>query len=142
WLTLTFSRPSGLDLVLGEPRGSFHRSPGWAAAGPTAGTAAWRRLLFGWPPFFWVWRSCVSWWFLVGSLPFFWLWDIPLLKVTFAIRALLPAGEEVLRRWNGETFLRCGRGFAVSRAGDRRTCRAKGRLRNCGNHWRKTSPTG
>ncbi|MCS7281939.1 MAG: adenosylcobinamide-phosphate synthase CbiB [Anaerolineae bacterium] len=100
---LTLLGAIGLDLVLGEPRGSFHPVSWmgwwldrWWQWRPGQGRV--RQFLFGMAAvLLGVALFALPWWFLSrASLPFFWLWSIPLLKVTFAIRALLRAGEEVL----------------------------------------------
>ncbi|MCS7179083.1 MAG: adenosylcobinamide-phosphate synthase CbiB [Anaerolineae bacterium] len=91
-----------LDLALGEPRGSLH---------PVAWMGCWLDRWWGWRP-----RKGPARQFLFGMMavllgmalfalpcwllsraspPLFWLWSVPLLKVTFALRALLQAGEEV-----------------------------------------------
>ncbi|MCX7680436.1 MAG: adenosylcobinamide-phosphate synthase CbiB [Anaerolineae bacterium] len=92
-----------LDLALGEPRGSFHPVTWmgrwldeWWRLRPRRGPV--RQFLFGTTTvLLGAMLFALPWWFLArASLPLFWLWSIPLLKVTFAVRALLRAGEEVL----------------------------------------------
>lgn len=100
---LTLLGAIGLDLALGEPRGSFHPvswmgwwlDRGWQWR-PRQGRV--QQFLFGMAAvLLGAALFALPWWFLSrASLPLFWLWSIPLLKVTFAIRALLRAGEEVL----------------------------------------------
>ncbi|MBC8255165.1 MAG: cobalamin biosynthesis protein CobD [Ardenticatenia bacterium] len=99
WWVITLLGALALDLALGEPPNAFHpvawmgrfigwgwrRSPrrgplrqfAWGAALVLAGTA-----LFSLP------------WALL-DIPLRWLWSIPLLKLTFSIRALFQAGREV-----------------------------------------------
>lgn len=100
---LTLLGALALDLALGEPRGSLHPvawmgrwlEEAWRLR-PRTGPA--RQFLFGMTAvLLGAALFALPWWFLSrASLPLFWLWSIPLLKVTFALRALLRAGEEVL----------------------------------------------
>ncbi|MBC7227565.1 MAG: cobalamin biosynthesis protein CobD [Thermoflexales bacterium] len=92
-----------LDLAFGEPRGFLHPVSwmgrwldGWWQLRPQRSRV--RQFLFGTTAvLLGVVLFALPWWFLQrASLPLFWLWSIPFLKVTFAIRALLRAGEEVL----------------------------------------------
>lgn len=92
-----------LDVALGEPRGFLHPVvwmgrwlEGWWRLRPREGRV--RQFLFGTTAvLLGVALFALPGWFLSrASLPLFWLWSIPLLKVTFALRALLRAGEEVL----------------------------------------------
>lgn len=100
---LTLLGAVALDLALGEPRGPLHPVAwmgrwleGWWRLRPRRGRA--RQFLFGTTAvLLGVALFALPWAFLQrASLPLFWLWSIPLLKVTFAIRSLLWAGEEVL----------------------------------------------
>lgn len=90
-----------LDVIAGEPQGLFHPVvwmgrylDGWWRLRPAWGKV--RQFLFGATV---VLMGLVlfglPWWFLGRAVPLWWLWSIPLLKVTFAIRALLSAGQEV-----------------------------------------------
>lgn len=90
-----------LDVIAGEPQGLLHPVAwmgwyldGWWRLRPVRGKV--RQFLFG--------ASVVltglllfglPWWFLGRAVSLWWLWSIPLLKVTFAVRALLSAGQEV-----------------------------------------------
>ncbi len=99
---LTLLGAVALDFALGEPQGTFHPVTwmgrwldGWWRWRPRAGRA-WQ-FLFGMAAvLLGAALFALPMWFLSrASLPLFWLWSIPLLKVTFAIRALLWAGAEV-----------------------------------------------
>ncbi len=99
---LTLLGAVALDIALGEPPGPFHPVvwmgrwlDGWWRWRPRQGRI--RQFLFGMAiVLLGVALFALPWWPLSRSLPLSWLWSIPLLKVTFAIRALLRAGEEVL----------------------------------------------
>ncbi len=91
-----------LDLVLGELPTALH-PVGWMGRFLSLGWKVRPRshpvvqVLFG---TFWVLGGmalfALPWFFLARlSVSLWWLWSIPLLKVTFALRALLSAGREV-----------------------------------------------
>lgn len=90
-----------LDLAAGEPRGNLHPVvwmgrylDGWWRVRPGRGRV--RPFLFGAAVvLLGLLLFGLPWWFLGRAVPLWWLWSIPLLKVTFALRALLRAGEEV-----------------------------------------------
>ncbi len=101
--TLTLLGAVALDLLFGEPQGVFHPVvwmgrwlDGWWRWRPRSGRA--RQFLFGMTVVLLgaVLFALPGWFLARASLPLFWLWSVPLLKVTFALRALLRAGEEVL----------------------------------------------
>ncbi len=100
---LTLLGAVALDIVFGEPRGPFHPVvwmgrwlDGWWRWRPREGRV--RQFLFGATAvLLGAALFSLPWWLLLRAhLPLFWLWSIPFLKVTFAVRALLQAGEEVL----------------------------------------------
>ncbi|MGQ9710199.1 MAG: adenosylcobinamide-phosphate synthase CbiB [Anaerolineae bacterium] len=90
-----------LDVIAGEPQGLLHPVAwmgryldGWWRLRPPRGKV--RQFLFG-AAVVLIGLSLfgLPWWFLERAIPLRWLWGIPLLKVTFAVRALLSAGQEV-----------------------------------------------
>lgn len=90
-----------LDVIAGEPQGLLHPVAwmgryldGWWRRRPLRGKA--RQFLFGTTVVLMgLLLFGLPWWFLGRAVPLWWLWSIPLLKVTFAVRALLSAGQEV-----------------------------------------------
>jgi len=92
-----------LDLLFGEPPGPLHPVVwmghwlnGWWRWRPRQGRA--RPFLFGMTAVLLGAALFALPWLVLARarVPLLWLWSIPLLKVTFAMRALLRAGGEVL----------------------------------------------
>lgn len=90
-----------LDVIAGEPQGLLHPVAwmgryldGWWRLRPVRGKV--RQFLFGARVVLMgLLLFGLPWWFLGRAVSLWWLWSIPLLKVTFAVRALLSAGQEV-----------------------------------------------
>ena len=102
WRMITLLSALALDLALGEPPNAFHpvawmgRFIGWGwRHRPQRGRG--QQFLYG-AVLVTIGMAFFSLpWALLSALdiPFWWLWSIPLLKLTFSIRALFRAGRQV-----------------------------------------------